>query len=259
MKTRFWQWSTLVVTFVGIVLPQFLLGDHFTLGQDPSVAFVPAGYAFSIWGAIYLGFLLFAVYQVLPSQQNNPRYAALRPWMMVTAGLNFLWLMLAISSLRLLWGTIPVIVVMLAVALRQHRALRVTPPPSSGMEAFLRVPFSMYLGWLTVAVIANISAVMPKYGVDHLALGAAAWAVLLIVVGSAIGLAVRFGLNDRVYAGVFVWAFAAIAVRQWETFPSVATSAVIAAVVFFVAVVLPVSVASSAQAPWIRRARNGEK
>ncbi|HEX8705183.1 MAG TPA: hypothetical protein VF815_40505 [Myxococcaceae bacterium] len=259
MKSRFWQWVTLAVTFVGIVLPQFLLGDHFNLGRDASVAFVPAGYAFSIWGVIYLGFLLFAVHQALPSQRDNPRYATLRPWMMVTAGLNFLWLMLAISSLSWLWATVPVIAVMLAVALRQHRALRVTQPPSSGMEAFLRVPFSLYLGWLTVAVIANVSTVLPKYGVDRLVLGAGAWAVLLIGVGSAIGLAVRFGLNDRVYAAVFVWAFAAIAVRQWETFPVVATSAVIAAIVFFVTVVMPTSTALTAQVPWMRRARNAEK
>jgi hypothetical protein len=239
MNSRRWQWVTLIVTFAGIVLPQFAVGEHFEQESDPGVAFLPAGFAFAIWGAIYAGFLAFAVHQVLPSQRDNPRYAALRPWMMVTAGLNTLWLLVAISSLAWLWATIPIIVLMLAVALRQHRALRVTRPPERGAEAFLRVPFSLYLGWLTVAVIANISTVLPAYGVDRLALGAVAWALLLIVAGSLIGLAVRFGLDDRVYAGVFVWAFVAIALRQWESFPAVAAAAALAAAVFFVTVVLP--------------------
>ncbi len=239
MNSRPWQWVTLLVTFAGIVLPQFAVGEHFEQERDPGVAFLPAGFAFAIWGPIYLGFLAFAVHQVLPSQRDNPRYAALRPWMMVTAGLNTLWLLVAISSLSWLWATMLIIVVMLAVAVRQHRALRVTPPPERGVEAFLRVPFSLYLGWLTVAVGANISTVLPAYGVERLALGAQAWALLLIGVGSAIGLAVRFGLDDRVYAGVFVWAFAAMAVAQWEAFPPVAIAAAIAAAVFFVTVVLP--------------------
>jgi MFS family permease len=239
MNSRRWQWATLVSTFAGIMLPQLVVGDHFEQERDPGVAFLPAGFAFAIWGAIYSGFLAFAVHQVLPSQRDNPRYAALRPWMMVTAGLNTLWLLAAISSRSWLWATIPIIVMMLAVAVRQHRALRVTRPPERGVETFLRVPFSLYLGWLTVAVGANISTVLPAYGVDRLILGAVAWALLLIVVGSAIGLAVRFGLNDRVYAGVFVWAFAAMAIGQWESFPPVAIAAALAAAVFFVTIVLP--------------------
>ncbi len=239
MKSRLGQWATLGVTFLGIVLPQFFVGDHFEQEESTGVSFLPAGFAFSIWGAIYLGFLAFAVHQVLPAQRENPRYAALRPWMMGTAGLNALWLAVAISATTYRWLTIPIIGVMLAVALRQHRALRVTPPPSSGVEPFLHVPFSLYLGWLTVAVIANVSTVLPDYGVDRLGLGATVWGVLLVVAGSAIGLAVRFGLKDRVYGAVFVWAFAAIAIKQWEAFPPVAAAAVIAAVVFCVAVVLP--------------------
>ena len=58
------------------------------------VYFVPAGYVFSIWGLIYLGLILFAVYQALPAGQSNPRLAQLGFLFVLSCVANIVWLFL---------------------------------------------------------------------------------------------------------------------------------------------------------------------
>ena len=63
--------------------------------NDPAaqaVTFLPAPYAFIVWAPIYTGFLIFAVWQARARQAENPRVAAIRPWLTLTALLNAAWI-----------------------------------------------------------------------------------------------------------------------------------------------------------------------
>jgi hypothetical protein len=86
------------------------------------------------------------------------------------------------------------------------------------------VLFSVYLGWITVATVANITDWLYYIGWDGFGIAAEAWAVIMLVVASLLGLAMALTRRDAGYLSVLVWAFAGIAVKQ-SAAPVVAVSA----------------------------------
>ncbi|HUM11677.1 MAG TPA: tryptophan-rich sensory protein [Myxococcaceae bacterium] len=217
MTSRWSRWTTLLVTFAGIGLP-WLFARKALDSNDPAaqaVAFLPAPYAFIIWAPIYTGFLIFAVWQARSDRADNPRVAAIRPWLMLSAVLNAAWIG-AVALHRPGW-TVPIIFLMLAVAITMHRVGRigdavVTDPA----EAWLRLPFSLYAGWLVVATFVNVSTELARVGWDGFGWSPVTWGILMIVVSSIVGLSTRFRLDDPVLGAVFVWAYLAIVVQQQE-------------------------------------------
>lgn len=216
MTSRLSRWTTLLITFAGIVLPWLFaltaLDSNSAAAQ--AVAFLPAPYAFIIWAPIYTGFLIFAVWQARPAQANNPRVAAIRPWLMLTAALNAAWF--GAVAIRHTGWTVPIVFGMLAVAVAMHRAARIGVVPVDPAEAWLRLPFSLYTGWLIIAVFANVSVELSRAGWDGFGWSPVTWGILFIVASSVIGLLTRFGLDDPVLGGVLVWAYLAIVVQQQE-------------------------------------------
>ncbi|HTS79807.1 MAG TPA: hypothetical protein VMH40_04350 [Myxococcaceae bacterium] len=235
MTSRWSRWTTLVVTFGGIGLPWLFarkaLDSHSAAAQ--AVTFLPAPYAFIIWAPIYTGFLLFAVWQVGPAQARNPRAAAIRPWLMVTSVLNAAWIG-AIALHHPGW-TVPVVFAMLATAIPMHQAGRIDGAPADPGEAWLRLPFSLYTGWLIVAAFLAVSVELARIGWDGFGWSPVTWGIILIVASTIIGLISRFRLDDPVLGGVFVWAYLAIVVQQQES-PLISLFAGIAAALFLVSV-----------------------
>jgi hypothetical protein len=90
------------------------------------------------------------------------------------------------------------------------------------------IPFSIYLGWISVATIANITDYLYFINWDGFGIAPQTWAVMMIVVASLLGLIMTFARRDSAYAFVLAWSFAGIAVKQAGE-PSVATTAWIAA------------------------------
>ena len=185
--------------------------------------FTPAGYAFSIWGLIYLGLLAFAGYQALPAQRANPRFRAIGLLVVLNALLNCLWLVafqneyFAASVLIILGLTFTALGINLGLRL----GARATPQddalvrPVSAAETWLaRVPYAVYFGWLTVATIVNVSVWLLATGWSGWGLSAQTWAEVMVVAGLLIGVFTFIRLRSYAYLLVFIWAFAAIAVEQ---------------------------------------------
>jgi hypothetical protein len=216
MTSRWSRWTTLLVTFAGIGLP-WLFARHRLDFNDPAaqaVAFLPAPFAFIVWAPIYTGFLLFAVWQARSAQAENPRVAAIRPWLVLTALLNAAWI--GVIALRRPGWSVPLIFAMLAVAIGMHRAGRIGEAPAEPAEAWLRLPFSLYVGWLVIATFINVSTELARIGWDGFGWSPVTWGILMIVASSIIGLVTRFRLDDPVVGVVFVWAYLAIVVQQQE-------------------------------------------
>jgi translocator protein len=133
------------------------------------VLFTPAGYVFSIWGLIYLGLLAFVIYQALPGQRNNPRLERVGYWFFWSCIFNSIWIFLWHYEL-MLWsvlvmGGLLVSLIMVYLRLETGRS-RV-----AAVEMFLaRLPFSIYLGWISVATIANVSVLLFTLGWDGIGL-----------------------------------------------------------------------------------------
>lgn len=173
------------------------------------ILFTPAGYVFSIWGLIYTLLIVFSVVQALPSRQADPAFAAVRPWHILNACTNAAWIfawhyerfVLSLVLMLVLLGTLVAIATKVRdVGLRDGLSF-----------AALRAPFSLYLGWISIATIANVTVVLWSFGITDplrdptLTLG-------IVVLAALIGSAVAVKRADPVFASVFVWAVVGIAV-----------------------------------------------
>jgi hypothetical protein len=228
MTSRGSRWATLLVTFAGIGLPWLFVRKS----VDPAaqaVTFLPAAYALVIWAPIYTGFLIFAVWQLRSARAENPRVAAIRPWLMLSAVLNAAWF--AVMALKHPGWSVPIVFAMLVVALIMHRAGHIGAAVTEPGEAWLRLPFSLYTGWLIVTLFITVSVELSRVGWDGFGWSSVTWGILMIVASSVVGLIARFRLDDPVLGAVFVWAYLAIVVQQ-QQWPLVSLFAGLAAALF---------------------------
>lgn len=175
--------------------------------------FTPAGYVFSIWGLIYLMLLVFIVWQALPAQRQNPLLATLRLPFQISCLLNASWifawhydqlLLSMLIMLGLLW-------MLVSIYLR----LNFKRTAASLIERIvLYLPFSLYTAWISVAVIANASAIQIHYSWDDVAFSAQTWTVVKLALAGTLAVGVLFRFRDPVWMLVLVWASFGIAIRH---------------------------------------------
>lgn len=178
--------------------------------------FTPAGYAFSIWGLIFLGQIAHAGYQIRlafgeRADERDAFFREIGPWLLVTNVLNIVWTAVWLSE----WTATSVAIlsgmnVCLFVAMRRLR-MQVWDAPFR-IVALVWWPIGIYAGWVAVAVLANVSAFLAKEG--WVPGDSAAWAIAMIVVATIYDLAMVRWRNLRAHALVAVWAFVAIAVKH---------------------------------------------
>jgi benzodiazapine receptor len=187
------------------------------------VYFVPAGYVFSIWGLIYVGLVAFAVYQALPSQRDNPRLRSLGYLFALSCVANIAWLFLwhyEIFPLTLV-AMLALLLLLIAIYLRLGIGRAQVP---SAEKWLVHVPFSIYLGWITVATIANVTSLLDYLNWGGWGISPEAWTVIMLMAGVGIASAVSLTRGDVAYMLVIVWAFAGIAIKHAGT-PVVAIAA----------------------------------
>jgi tryptophan-rich sensory protein len=199
-----------------------------------STFFTPANYAFSIWGVIYLLLIAFAVYQMLPAQRNNSNARKVGWLFILSCILNCGWIVLFQSD-QILLSTFVIVAFLLTLIAIYVRLGIGSAHVSTADRWFVHLPFSVYLGWLSVATIANISVlgVAQKWG-DLLGIAAPTWAAIMLVVATMVGLIIAITRHDVGFVMVFVWAFIAIINKQAAT-PVITTTALITVTVLIVA------------------------
>ena len=226
--------ATIAVNTLSESLPINGKGSGQISDQFP-IYFVPAGYVFSIWGLIYLGLLAFAVYQALPAQRENPRLRSIGGLFALASAANIAWIVLWHYELFL--ANIVVMLVLLASLIAIYLRLGIGRTSVSKAETWLvRVPFSVYLGWITVATIANATQLLYFLGWRGGAIGPEAWTVIMLAVAVAVAWLVAITRRDVAYLLVLVWAFIGIATKHAGT-PVVSNAAWIATALVAAAVV----------------------
>lgn len=202
------------------------------------VYFVPAGYVFSIWGWIYLGLILFGLYQALPRQQENPRLVRVGYLFALSCAANIVWLFLWHYEQFPLTLVAMTALLLLLIAIYMRLGIGRAAVPSTE-KWLVDVPFSIYLGWITVATIANATDVLDYLGWDGWGISAPVWAVIMLLAATVIAAVVSLTRGDVAYMLVIAWAFAGIAVKQAHT-PMVAVAAWIATALVLLMLVLGV-------------------
>lgn len=190
----------------------------------------PAGYVFSIWGLIYTLLLVFVVFQALPQQREKSFLHQISFLFVLSSVLNISWLFLwhyeQINLSVILMFSL--LVTLIAIYLRLQIG-RSNSPLKEKLSVHL--PFSVYLGWITVASIANVAVALTAINWDGWGLGDVTWAVLVIVVALIITLAVIITRRDVAYSLVLVWALVGIIVKQIENQSIVMTAGISAAII----------------------------
>ena len=231
---------TILVTIVINILADALPINGVGTGQVSDsfhIYFVPAGYVFAIWGIIYIGLIAYAIYQALPAQRENPRLQATGWWVVLGGVANSLWIFL--WHYQLFVGTICAMLVLLATLIAVYLRLGSgRTKVSTGETWAVRVPFSIYLGWITVATVANASDVLDYLKWNGFGISAATWMVIILGAVLVIAGLMNFLRRDVAYAAVILWVLVGIAVKfpqegivtiaTWVTFGLVAVSLVAA-------------------------------
>jgi len=182
--------------------------------------FAPAGYAFLIWGLIYLLGAVHVLYQ-LGAFRGRSDPGDDRTLRRISA--LFSASSLANAAWILCWhlGNIPASMVMTAAMLvalalilgaLRRRAL------TTREKLLVRLPFSVYFGWITVAAIANATALLVWLGWDRWGLSESFWAVVVLIAGALIGALWIHRAGDLAYGLVLVWAYTGIAVKHFTAF-----------------------------------------
>lgn len=217
--------ATITINTLADVLPINSLGTG-EISDSFKVFFVPSGYVFSIWGLIYLGLIAFAVYQALPAQKMNSRLDGISGWFLLSSLANCAWIFL--WHYQLFVSTLFAMLVLLGSLIAIYVKLDIGKSSVSRAEKWwVRVPFSIYLGWVSVATVANVSDVLYYLGWAGGPLAPQVWVAIMLAVATLLGALMAFTRTDSAYLLVLVWAFIGIALK-FPTEPIVSTAAWVA-------------------------------
>jgi hypothetical protein len=187
------------------------------VANEHPVLFTPAAYVFAIWGVIYLLLAGFAIYQIASDERTQLHERGITGLFILSSVFNSLWLVAwhyneLVVSLLMIAG--------LLVTLASIYA-RIQQLADRGAVQYwlVRVPFSIYLAWTSVATIANVAVVLYAAGWRGGVLGEVGWTVIMLLVGTVLAAVSVIRNRDVAFGAVFVWAFIGIALRQtaWQT------------------------------------------
>lgn len=221
--------SVLVALAVNILASALPLNGQNTgeISDRFKVYFVPAGYVFAIWGVIYIGWIAFSIFQLLPSQKDNRRLRRLGYLFAISNLFNAAWLFC--WHYNLFGLSVLVMLALLGLLIASYLRLDVNRVQVTTAEYWsVDVLFGVYLGWITVATVANITDWLYLVEWNGFGIPAPVWAVIMLAVASLLGVLMALKRRDVGYLLVLVWAFIGIAVKQTPA-PMVVLSAWIAA------------------------------
>lgn len=235
-----------ILAFVLTVVVNGLAGGTTILGgkltadvSDANPTLVtPAGYVFSIWGIIYILLGIFVIFQALPSQSGK-EFVQKIGWLFVLSSLlNIGWLFL--WQFEYLGLSVVLMFLLLASLIAVYLRLNIGKSTVSMREKLaVHVPFSVYLGWITIASIANVAVTLFSVGWDGFGISFETWAVLIVVVALLIALLVVATRRDVAYGLVIIWALVGIAAKQ-SGYPNIIMATEIGALIVAIALVLSI-------------------
>jgi hypothetical protein len=217
-----------VVLFAGMLVMNYLANalplNNKTTGElsdsFPNL-FVPAGLTFSIWGVIYILLLLYVIFQFKDSNALTVSKISLA--FGITCVLNALWI--------IFWhyGKLPLSLLVMAGLLTSliyiNIAIRDLP------FGIIKASFGIYLGWICIATIANVTAVLVTSGWNGFNISQEAWTIIMIAVGTLLVALTICRLNNPFLGLAVVWAFLGIAIKRQDDYKTILITAVIAMVI----------------------------
>lgn len=192
----------IIINFIAVLLPLNGKTTQF-LSDQYKVFFTPAGYVFSIWGLIYLGILLFSYYQIKnpASISNKTRY-----FFILSSFLNAAWIFA--WHYEMVFLSVIIIVLLLVSLIIVYRETI-----HSNKIFQIRFPISLYLGWISVATIANTTVLLHTLNFNTQNINPETWTAIMIGVASLLGITMLIRHRDYIFNLVIIWAIIGIFVK----------------------------------------------
>lgn len=218
---KFFVAATFLVMVVVNVLANLLPINGVTTGavsdSYPNL-FAPAALTFTVWGLIYLLLALHTLYQVGlfrgKGETNEVLLRKIGVIFSVSSLVNTAWIfawhykIIALSA---------VLIVILLICLITIATLIHVQPLSPRDKVLIRLPFSVYFGWITVATIANITTMLVYLGWNGFGIPESAWTIVILAVGALIGVLTMLWFKDIAYGLVLIWAYLGILIKHVDS------------------------------------------
>lgn len=178
--------------------------------------FAPAGITFTIWGVIYILLLIYVIYQFGLFQTSHDSYREnlfkkIGFYFSLSSVLNSIWIFswhykIIELSLILIIG-----ILLCLILINQHTK---KANLSFKDKLFIRIPFSVYFGWLTVANVANVTTLLVKLGWNGFGISQVIWTILILIVATLIAITTILKNRDFFYGLVIIWAYVGIYIKH---------------------------------------------
>jgi hypothetical protein len=237
---------TIIVNGLANLLP---IGGKYTgeLSDNIPNLFVPAGITFSIWGIIYILIIFFSIYlakDLFNKEKTTKPFLEKTSYFFILASLaNIIWIFLwhyeqiFLSLLAMIF----LFVSLLFIYLRLNIGLEKL---SIKEKLFVHTPISVYIGWITVATVANVTAVLVTFGWDGFGISESTWTILVLIIVAIISVLMIVKRKDIAYGLVIIWALLGIAFKRFEADPvygiqtGIATTSLFVIIIIFITIVI---------------------
>ncbi len=214
------------------------LGDY-TMGELSAkydTLITPAGYAFSIWGLIYMFLTAYVIFQwyAYKKQKFDETIDQAGPYFLLSNVANIAWLLLWLNE-YLGFSIIAMAILLLSLVKLVIRLDLERWDAPVRIIAFVWWPIAIYLGWIIVASVTNVAAFLVFLQWDGFQISAEIWTIIMLLIATVIYLLLTFTRNLRESATVGIWAFIAIAIKQWDINQNIAIFAIAGAVILLIA------------------------
>lgn len=198
--------------------------------------FVPANYAFIIWGLIFLLAICFVIFQFFILRKNDSDNFIKKTgwWFAISNIANAAWVYFWLNEM-LGWSVITIFLLLLCLVMLTIRLRLELDDKPVRTILFVWWPITFYLGWILVASIACVSAWLVSIGWNHVGLPESTLTIVMIAIGCLLYLVLIGKRNMREASLVGIWAFIAIAIRQWNLHFNIAAAATAASFILTVA------------------------
>ncbi len=208
---------TIIVNALAVLLPINGITTQELSNRIPNL-FVPAGITFSIWSIIYVLLILFILYQindVIIKKKDSDYVEKISFYFIIASLSNIVWIFLwHYEQVNL--SILAMIILFLSLFMIYQR-LKIGKIKTSLKEKMLiHLPISVYIGWITVATIANITAILVDNTAGDLLLGEVTWTILVIFVATLITIIILKNRTDIAYSLVIIWALIGIAIKRFS-------------------------------------------
>ena len=198
--------------------------------------FAPAGFAFSIWGLIYVLLFGYVLYQFLKKDEKiEELFKKINPLFIATSLANISWIFAwhydFIGLSVIIMAALLFLLIRIADILRNEKLI-------SWEKWFIRAPFSVYFGWITVATIANIAVFLVSIGWNGFGIADFVWTSTILLIGALIGILRMQKDKNIAYGLVLIWAYSGILIKHLSTsgfngqYPSIIITVILCLVLF---------------------------